>query len=97
MKDLDRRIADVLVGKGGWNEDAAQRLDARLTDEPSPAAMSRRRAGRRMAACVGMALVSGFVTTGALQLRSQAAEAPRWPAAAMENSPSALLLSDRRR
>jgi hypothetical protein len=97
MKDLDRRIVEALGEGGDWTEEAAQRLDARLASEPSPNDTSRRRADRRMFAYAGIALVAGFVTTSALQFGSQATETSRWPAAAMDNSPSALLFSDRGR
>ena len=97
MNDLDRRIGAVLAKAGDWPEEAAQRLDVRLATELSPPDISRKRETRGMTACVGFALIAGFVTTGVLQLHSPSVQAPRWPAAAMDNLPSVLLFSDRGR
>jgi hypothetical protein len=98
MSPLDRWSAAARdKGVALWPEAASQRLEMRLATEAAPLAQSRRREIRRFAACVGAAALCGFATTGVIEWRTQPSQAPRWPAAALDASPSVLLVADRGR
>ena len=97
MNDLDNWAETASRHGGLWTEDAFGRLKTRLATEPVPAETSRRRRRRGIAACICAAAFSGFLTTGVIEWRLQAQAASRWPAAAMDASPSVLLVADRSR
>ena len=97
MDELDTWASAAGRQGGLWTEAAAQRLEARLIEELPPMETSRRRRARGLTACICAAAVSGFLTTGVLEWRMQTQPASRWPAAAMDASPSVLLIADRGR
>lgn len=97
MDELDDWAAIASRGDPAWSEDAILRLEARLANEPSPAVSALRRQSRAMIACIGTAALCGFLTTGVMEVVSGQRHTARWPAAAMDASPSVLLIADRGR
>lgn len=97
MDELDIWANAASRHGGLWTEAAVRRLETRLLGELSPMETSRRRRAHGLAACICAAAVSGFLTTGVLEWRMQTQPASRWPAAAMDASPSVLLIADRGR
>ena len=80
MNDLDQWLS-ALGDDASYGDDAATRLEQRLTGQPSPRASARRRRRAASIAFVCVASVAGAATGAVLELRPAPAAASILPAA----------------